>query len=114
MYENYIKLNLSFNHSNIVTSTTIINHMKKTIALAELTPEHVDKMSDEDVVDLIYLSLDQFCIMLEDKGIPGEYIDPVLLGLFGMRMSESASRDEYEEMLQDALDEPWLDSPTFH
>ena len=31
-----------------------------------------------------------------------------------MRMSENASRDEFEEMLQDALDEPWPDTPTYH
>jgi hypothetical protein len=88
--------------------------MKKEITLNNLTPDHINRMSDEEIVDLTYNSLNAFCIMLEDKGIPAEYIDPVLLGLFGMRMSEGASRDEFEEMLQDAIDEPWPDSPTVH
>ena len=88
--------------------------MKKTIALTDLTPEHLDRMTDEEIVDLTYTALDTFCIMLEEKGIPSEFIDPILLGLFGMRMSENASRDEFEEMLQDALDDPWPDTPTYH
>jgi hypothetical protein len=93
--------------------------MKQIITLDNLTPDQVDTLSEEDIITLVYTSLDAFCMLLEEKGIQGDYIDPVLLGLFGMRMSEDASRNEFEEMLQDAMDEPWeednwLSPPTFH
>jgi hypothetical protein len=93
--------------------------MKQSITLDKLTPDHVSALSEEDLITLVYTSLDAFCMLLEEKGIQGDYIDPVLLGLFSMRMSEDASRDEFEDMLQDAIDEPWEDSdwynpPSFH
>lgn len=88
--------------------------MKTPLSLSDVNPEIIDRMTDEEIADITYNSLNAFCIMLEEKGIPADYIDAVLLGLFSMRMSENASRDEFEEMLQDALDDPWPDTPTYH
>lgn len=84
------------------------------VNLMDLTVDDVNSMTDEQLTDLTYQSIDAICYILEEKGVPLELIDVVLLSLFGMRMSENASRDEYEEMLEDALNDPWIDGPTYH
>lgn len=68
---------------------------------------NVVEMSEEEMIEYIFKSFQDVCEKLEDANIDSEYIDMVLFEMFNLRMSINASRQEFEDILTDAINEPW-------
>lgn len=70
--------------------------------------------ADQEMFDEVYSAMEELCTDLEVKGIPLDYIDVCLLKLFGQRMSQNSTREEYDAMLQDSMDEEWDEWVSVH
>jgi hypothetical protein len=63
---------------------------------------------DEDTqFDLLQESLNTLCEHLIESGADPELLSAAVFGVFIERMCDSGDRDEYEAILEEALDTPW-------
>lgn len=72
------------------------------------------KLTDDQVLDLVYSTLETLCEELENRGIEPDYIDSTLFILFTERMYVAGDREAYEGIIEDALNDSWPGAPTIH
>lgn len=72
------------------------------------------KLTDDQVLDLVYSTLETLCEELEVRGIEPGYIDSTLFILFTERMYVAGDRAAYDGILEEALADLWPDAPTIH
>ena len=71
-------------------------------------------MDDDQIIDLVYSTLETLCDQLEVQGIDPSYIDSTLFILFSERMYVAGDRAAYEGILEEALEDSWPEAPTIH
>ena len=71
-------------------------------------------MDDDQIIDLVYSTLETLCEELEVRGIDPSYIDSTLFILFTERMYVAGDRAAYEGILEEALEDSWPEAPTVH
>lgn len=80
--------------------------MKKSQPTVE-EPVDLGELDMEQQVEVVSLALEHFCEELEARGLEPAMIDALLLAVFSQRMADLGDRATYEEMLNNALDDPW-------
>lgn len=74
----------------------------------------VSKLDDDQILDLVYNTMETLCEELELRGIDPSYIDSTLFILFTERMYVAGDRESFENILEEALEDSWPDAPTLH
>lgn len=64
-------------------------------------------LTSEQQVDLLFASLTEFLDRMEARGIDPTVTHCVLISTLAVRMSEMGAREEFEQYLTEALEEPW-------
>lgn len=71
-------------------------------------------LDDDAIAGMVYATVEALCTTLETRGIESSFVDACLFMLFCERMYQNDSREEFEEMIEEALADPWPDAPTIH
>jgi hypothetical protein len=86
--------------------------MKKT-KVEDTTLDSISDLELEQQADAIAQALLEFCENLEQKALDPSLLNAVLLRVFCERMADLGHRQDFEELLEMALEEPW-DEHTIH
>jgi len=80
----------------------------------DLVPnEDFSKLSEDQVTDLLEHTLATLCDRLEANGVDPDYISGALFNHFTQRLCDVNDREQYEMILEMALDSEW-DEQTIH
>lgn len=74
-----------------------------------LPNDDLSKLSDEQIIDLLEVTIGSLCSRLEESGVDSQYIAGALFAEFANRMAADGDRDTFEEILEEALETPWED-----
>lgn len=74
----------------------------------------IDNAEDDQLIDLVFGTLETLCAELESQGMPPDIIDASMFIFWQQRMFEADARDEFESILEEALEESWPAAPTVH
>ena len=80
----------------------------------EMLDELPKDLTEDQSFDLAYNTLIALCAELDAKGLDPDILTASLFVVYSERMYEADAREEFEEMLEEALEEPWPDAPTLH
>ena len=80
----------------------------------EMLDELPKDLTEDQTMDLAYNTLVALCTELETKGLDREILTASLFILFSERMYEADAREEFEDMLEEALEDSWPEAPTLH
>jgi hypothetical protein len=73
----------------------------------EANQVELSSLDEDSQLLVVYNRLEQFCIDLELQGVEQHVIDSVLLSLFVDRMTVLGDREQFDEILSEALLEEW-------
>ncbi len=71
----------------------------------------VSNLTEDEIIDFVLDNIDLLCETLENKNIDPSIIDSALFAMFSNRLEEADARDEFDEILHEALEEQWEDPP---
>lgn len=77
----------------------------------EINDIDVSNLSEDEIIDLVLDSIDLLCETLENKNIDPSVIDSALFVMFSSRLEEAGAREDFDEILHEALEEQWEDPP---
>ena len=80
----------------------------------EIVDELPANLTEDQTFDLAYNTVVALCNELEAKGLDSEILTASLFVVFSERMYEADAREEFEAMLEEALEDSWPESPTLH
>ena len=67
----------------------------------------LSSLDEDSQLAVVYNRLEQFCIDLELQGVEQHIVDSVILSLFVDRMTVVGDREQFDELLAEALLEQW-------
>jgi len=73
----------------------------------ELQGVELSSLDEDSQLAVVYNRLEQFCIDLELQGVEQHIVDSVVLSLFVDRMCALGDREQFDELLAEALLEEW-------
>jgi len=71
--------------------------------------EDWSKLSEDQVTDLLEQTLATLCAGLEAQGLDPDYISGALFNQFTQRLCETNDREQYDLILEMALESQWDD-----
>lgn len=74
----------------------------------------LDSKNGDELIDIVYGTLETLVNELEQRGFPGDVIDATLFIFWQQRMFEYGDREDYTAILEEALEEEWPEAPTLH
>ncbi len=75
--------------------------------------EDFSKLSEDQTAELLEVTFETFCARLEAEGIDPDLITGILFNHFTQRLCDVNDREQYEMILEMALETPW-DEQTIH
>lgn len=69
--------------------------------------EELSSLDEDSQLAIVYNRLEQFCVDLELQGVEQHIVDSVILSVFVDRMTVLGDRDQFDELLAEALLEEW-------
>lgn len=69
---------------------------------------------DDQMIDLVYGTLETLCSELESRGFAPDVIDATMFIFWQQRMFEADAREDFEDILREALEDDWPEGPTIH
>lgn len=69
----------------------------------------LSSLTAEQQLEILANSLEVFCHRLQQRGLDAQIITETLLMAFQSRMADDGDREHYEELLVQAIEEPWED-----
>lgn len=75
--------------------------------------EDFSKLSEDQTAELLEHTMETFCARLEAQGIDPDLITGILFNHFTQRLCDVNDREQYEMILEMALETPW-DEQTIH
>ena len=86
----------------------------KTVKQDSLIPSvDFSKLSEDQTAELLEVTFDTLCARLEAEGVDPELITGILFNHFTQRLCDVNDREQYEMILEMALETPW-DEQTIH
>lgn len=86
----------------------------KTVKQDSLIPSvDFSKLSEDQTAELLEVTFDTLCARLEAEGVDPELITGILFNHFTQRLCDMNDREQYEMILEMALETPW-DEQTIH
>jgi transposase len=80
----------------------------------ELVPnEDYSKLTEDQVEELLLVTFEALSTKLEESGVDPDAITGILFNLFTQRMADLNDREQYELILETAIEVPW-DEHTIH
>ncbi len=79
---------------------------------AEVTVDY-SALTDQQMQDLLEQALEQFCFKMEEAGCDPDFLTGVLFNQFTQRLAELNDREQFELILETALEESW-EAQTIH
>lgn len=73
----------------------------------DTTQVELSSLDEDSQLLIVYNRLEQFCIDLELQGVEQHVIDSVILSLFVDRMTVLGDREQFDEIMSEALLEEW-------
>lgn len=67
----------------------------------------LSSLDEDSQLAIVYNRLEEFCNSLELQGVEQHIVDSVLLSLFVDRMTVLGDREQFDEILSEALLEEW-------
>ncbi len=86
----------------------------KSTKTQDLIPqEDFSKLSEDETAELLEHTFDALCNRLEANGVDPDLITGILFNHFTQRLCDVNDREQYEMILEMALETPW-DEQTIH
>ncbi len=87
---------------------------QKQVKQTDLIPkEDFSKLSEDQTAELLEVTFETLCHRLEANGVDPELITGILFNHFTQRLCDVNDREQYEMILEMALETPW-DEQTIH
>lgn len=75
--------------------------------------EDFSKLTEDQTAELVEVTFETLCRRLEDQGVDPELVTGILFNHFTQRLCDMNDREQYEMILEMALETPW-DEQTIH
>ncbi len=75
--------------------------------------EDYSKLTDDQMSDLLEITLTALCAKLEESGVDPDFITGALFNQFTQRLCDLNDREQYDMILESALESEW-DEQTLH
>ena len=75
--------------------------------------EDCSKLTEDQTAELVEVTFETLCRRLEDQGVDPELVTGILFNHFTQRLCDMNDREQYEMILEMALETPW-DEQTIH
>ena len=81
--------------------------IKDSVESEDTQSVELSSLDEDSQLAIVYNRLEQFCIDLELQGVEQHVVDSVILSLFVDRMTVLGDREQFDELLAEALLEEW-------
>ncbi len=86
----------------------------KTVKPESVLPtEDFSKLSEDQTAEILEVTFETICNRLEESGVDPDLITGILFNHFTQRLCDVNDREQYEMILEMALETPW-DEQTIH
>jgi hypothetical protein len=75
--------------------------------------EDFSKLTEDQTAELVEVTFETLCRRLEENGVDPELVTGILFNHFTQRLCDMNDREQYEMILEMALETPW-DEQTIH
>jgi len=78
-----------------------------------LPTEDFSKLTEDQTAEILEVTFETICLRLEEQGIDPDLITGILFNHFTQRLCDLDDREQYDLILESALETPW-DEHTYH